>query len=150
MVKENYYANNNSGEFRKTDYPEVNSKFYVNPNQDFKMTSAKNDTVSNQFACFLQEFLLYISSETLQNLEGTNTAEERLAAFKEGLPSDWFKEFLFNITDTTNPIQLEGSTLTGNFPIKFKARQKIIKDLKLENLFNNLTFENESETGTKK
>merc|ERR1711991_1260240 len=81
---------------------------------------------------------------------GTNTAEERLAAFKEGLSSDWFKEFLFNITDTTNPIQLEGSTLTGNFPIKFKARQKIIRDLKLENLFNNLTFENESETGTKK
>ena len=150
MVKENYYANNNSGEFRKTDYPEVNSKFYVNPNQDFKMTSAKNDTVSNQFACFLQEFLVYINSTTLQNLDGENTPEERLAAFKEGLSSEWFKEFLFNITDTTNPVQLEGSTLTGNFPIKFKGRQNIIKDLKLENLFNNLTFENESETGTKK
>merc|ERR1711991_480332 len=80
---------------------------------------------------------------------GTNTAEERLAAFKEGLSSDWFKEFLFNITDTTNPIQLEGSTLTGNFPIKFKARKNIISGLKLENLFNNLTFENESETRSK-
>ena len=75
MVKENYYSNNNSGEFRKTDYPEVNSKFYVNPNQDFKMTSAKNDTVSNQFACFLQEFLLYINSKTLQNLDGENKEE---------------------------------------------------------------------------
>ena len=156
MIKDNYYSSDNkSVKFTQKLHPEVDSANYINKNDSNYESSSKDGSISNQFACFLNELLAFISNRELQNLQASdsgkiNTPQQRFEAFKLGLTVEWFRELLFELLVVNSRTQLDNLTLVDVGPsvIKFKNRKNIIEALDGKNLFYNLEIMDEnSKTG---